>query len=104
MPTPPPASRSAHPSRTTRAATTSRFDIFVLLPDAGQPGYLAGTASSMGKIQEEILEAFYEELTKSPVIDEGMMTELRKLLATSKKVKADDVVAILARRSQSGST
>jgi hypothetical protein len=50
----------------------------------------------MGKIQEEILEAFYEELGKAEAVDDEMVKRLRQLLSSEKKVKADEVAAILS--------
>lgn len=52
----------------------------------------------MPPVQVEILNAFYEKLSKSESIDAATVDALRKALASGKKLKADDFVAILARK------
>lgn len=51
----------------------------------------------MSTVQDDILNAFYEKLLKSGSIDETSVDALRKALASGKKLKADDFVAILAK-------
>ena len=57
----------------------------------------------MGKIQEDILESFYQELTKLEDFDEAIVKELRDLLSSDKKPKADAVAAVFARHSETNS-
>ncbi len=52
----------------------------------------------MPPVQVEILNAFYEKLSKSESIDAATVDALRKALASGKKLKADDFVEILARK------
>lgn len=49
----------------------------------------------MATVLDEILESFYERLSESEAIDESTIEELRTLLESGKKLKADDFVAIL---------
>lgn len=49
----------------------------------------------MAKVLNEILEAFYTKLSESRALDESTVNELRTLLTSGKKLKADDFVAIL---------
>ena len=49
----------------------------------------------MATVLDEILESFYERLSESEAIDETTIEELRTLLESGKKLKADDFVAIL---------
>jgi hypothetical protein len=53
----------------------------------------------MATVQEDILEAFYSKLSKSPSIDRQTLDALRKALTSAKKLKADDFVAILTKSS-----
>ena len=55
----------------------------------------------MPTVQEDILNAFYAKLSKSASIDHTTLDALRKAL-TSKKLKADDLVAILAKNPPGG--
>jgi hypothetical protein len=55
----------------------------------------------MSKIQEGIQESFYRELATVDGIDERMLSELRELFSSGKKVKADALVAVFARSSAS---
>ena len=50
----------------------------------------------MATVQEEILNAFYQKLPKSGAIDQSTIDALRKALTSTKKLKADEIVAILA--------
>ncbi len=56
----------------------------------------------MATVQEEILNTFYAKLTKSESIDEPTIDALRKTLTSTKKLKADDLVVILANTPTSG--
>lgn len=51
----------------------------------------------MATLQDAILNAFYEKLSKSGSIDATSVDALRKALASGKKLKADEFVAILAK-------
>jgi hypothetical protein len=53
---------------------------------------------AMPPVQVDILNAFYEKLSKSESIDAATVDALRKALASDKKLKADDFVAILTRK------
>jgi hypothetical protein len=55
----------------------------------------------MATVQEDILNAFYEKLSKSASIDAKTVEALRKALASGKKLKAEDFVAILAKNTAS---
>jgi hypothetical protein len=55
----------------------------------------------MATVQEDILNAFYEKLSKSASIDAKTVEALRKALASGKKLKAEDFVAILAKNTVS---
>jgi hypothetical protein len=57
----------------------------------------------MPTVQEDILNAFCAKLSKSASVDQGTIDALRKVLASAKKLKADDVVAMLA-QDQTGRT
>ncbi len=52
----------------------------------------------MPPVQAEILNAFYEKLSKSESIDAATVDALRNALASGKKLKADDFVAILSKK------
>lgn len=51
----------------------------------------------MPPVQADILNAFCEKLSKAKSIDAATVDALRKVLASGKKLKADDFVAILAK-------
>jgi len=55
----------------------------------------------MATVQEDILNAFYEKLSKSASIDAKTVEALRMMLASGKKLKAEDFVAILAKNTAS---
>ena len=48
----------------------------------------------MAKVLDEILERFYVKLSTAGNVNEPTVKELRTLLASQKKLKADDFVAI----------
>lgn len=50
----------------------------------------------MAKLQDEIANKFLEKLKDSPDITPEMIDGLRQLLTGKKKLKADDLVKILA--------
>ena len=54
----------------------------------------------MAKVLDEILESFYAKLSESDTVNESMVKELRTLFASEKKLKADDLVAILKKAAQ----
>lgn len=56
----------------------------------------------MPPVQVEILNAFYEKLSKSEAIDAATVDALRKALASGKKLKVDEFVAILAGKKGTG--
>lgn len=49
----------------------------------------------MATMRDDILSAFYAKLSKSASVDQATVDELRKVLQSGKKLKADDFVAIL---------
>jgi hypothetical protein len=51
----------------------------------------------MATVQEDILNVFSAKLSKSPSVDPAIAEALRKMLASAKKLKADDVVAMLTK-------
>jgi uncharacterized protein YbjQ (UPF0145 family) len=51
----------------------------------------------MPTVQEDILNAFAAKLSKSPSVDPATAEALRRVLTSAKKLKADDVVAMLAK-------
>jgi uncharacterized protein YbjQ (UPF0145 family) len=51
----------------------------------------------MPTVQEDILNAFTAKLSKSPSVDPATAEALRNLLTSAKKLKADDVIALLAK-------
>jgi len=57
----------------------------------------------MPTVQEDILNTFCAKLSKSESIDPATVETIRKMLTSVKKLKADDVVALLA-KDQSGGT
>ena len=50
----------------------------------------------MTTVLGEILESFFEALSKSEAIDEETLEALRALFKSGKKLKPDDIVAILS--------
>ena len=48
----------------------------------------------MAKIQEVILDAFFEKLNNSETVDKEMIDGLRALLCSDKKLKADEIAAV----------
>jgi len=54
----------------------------------------------MATIQAEILDSFYAKLSKSETVDKAMIDELRALFQSGNKIKADDFVAILTRKTK----
>jgi len=53
----------------------------------------------LSKIQQEILERYYDELAKSDEISPSTVAELKKLLA-SDKVKSTDLVAAFSKEAE----
>jgi uncharacterized protein YbjQ (UPF0145 family) len=51
----------------------------------------------MPTVQEDILNAFAAKLSKSPSVDPATAEALHRVLTSAKKLKADDVVAMLAK-------
>jgi hypothetical protein len=51
---------------------------------------------AMGRIQEEILDAFYTKLSASETVGPLLVEEIRRLFASGYKLKADDLVRILS--------
>lgn len=49
----------------------------------------------MPTVQEDILNVFYAKLSKLCTVDQPTIDALRKTLASAKKLKVDDFVAIL---------
>jgi hypothetical protein len=56
----------------------------------------------MSTVQEDILKAFYAKLGLSQEFDKAMIDEVRTLLGSDKKLKADDLVAVLVKGKQEG--
>jgi hypothetical protein len=54
----------------------------------------------MATIQAEILDSFYAQLSKSGTVDEAMIGALRDLFQSGGKLKADDFVAILTKKTE----
>ncbi len=54
----------------------------------------------MATIQAQILDSFYAKLSKSETVDAAMVDALRNLFQSGGKLKADDFVAILAKKTQ----
>jgi hypothetical protein len=50
----------------------------------------------MAKLQHEIADTFLGKLTESPDVTPEMVDGLRELLATKKKLKADDLVKVFS--------
>jgi hypothetical protein len=57
----------------------------------------------MATIQAEILDSFYTKLSASEAVDTPTIDALRKLFQSGDKLKADDFVAILAKKTQESS-
>lgn len=51
----------------------------------------------MSRVLDEILKSFYSRLAESDAVDEAMIAELRAAFESEKKLKADDIVAVLSR-------
>jgi hypothetical protein len=49
-------------------------------------------------IQEEILKTFYERLAASEAVSKENIDDLRGIFQAAKKLKADDFVAVLAKK------
>ena len=56
----------------------------------------------MATVQEDILSAFCTKLSKSASIDPATVEALRKTLTSPKKLKADDLVALLTKSPTGG--
>jgi len=54
----------------------------------------------MAKVQEHILNAFYERLSESDSVSRETIKAMRALLESGEKLKADDFVAILTKTTQ----
>ena len=54
----------------------------------------------MATIQAEILDSFYAKLSTSETVDKPTVDALRKLFQSGDKLKADDFVAILAKKTE----
>jgi hypothetical protein len=54
----------------------------------------------MATIQTEILDSFYAKLSKSETVDKATVDELRELFQSGNKLKADDIVGILAKKTK----
>jgi hypothetical protein len=54
----------------------------------------------MATIQAEILDAFYAKLSKSGTVDAATIDALRELFQSGDKLKADDFVAVLTKKTQ----
>lgn len=51
----------------------------------------------MPPVQDDILNAFCAKLSNVESIDQAMIDALRKVLSSSKKLKPDEVVALLSK-------
>ncbi len=56
----------------------------------------------MATVQEDIFKAFYEKLGRLGTLDKTAVDAIRKLLESGRKLKAEDLVAILARSLKEG--
>jgi len=56
----------------------------------------------MATVQEDILKAFYAKLAKSEEFDKPMIDAVRAFLGSAKKLKAEDLVAVLLKGKQEG--
>jgi hypothetical protein len=52
----------------------------------------------MATVQEAILNTFYERLSASENVSRDIVDALRALLESGEKLKADDFVAVLAKK------
>ena len=50
----------------------------------------------MAKIQDEILESFFQQLSELEAVGAPMIAGLRKLLGSRGKPKVDDIAAVFA--------
>jgi hypothetical protein len=50
----------------------------------------------MATLQQEIVEKFLTKLAESKDVDAGKIEQLKKLLADTKKLKADDFVKVFS--------
>ena len=48
----------------------------------------------MAKIQEDILEAFFEKLNDSEAVDKVMVDGLRTLLSSDNRLRAEEITAV----------
>jgi hypothetical protein len=51
----------------------------------------------MPPVQDDILNTFCTKLSNAQAIDPAMVEALRKVLSSAKKLKADEVVALLSK-------
>jgi hypothetical protein len=51
----------------------------------------------MGKLEQQIAEAFLEKLRESPDVAPTMIEQLRELFSSEEKLKADDLVKVFSR-------
>ena len=51
-------------------------------------------SDAVAKIQEEILDVFFEKLNDSETVDKEMIDGLRALLSSDNKLKADEIAAV----------
>ena len=56
----------------------------------------------MAKVLDEILERFYVKLSESDTVNKATVKQFRTLFAPEKKLKADDIVAILKKAAHEG--
>jgi hypothetical protein len=56
----------------------------------------------MATVQQQILESFFEKLSKLGTLEQTTLTELRTALQSGKKLKADDFVALLTKNPKDG--
>ncbi len=56
----------------------------------------------MAKVLDEILERFYVKLSESDTVNKATVKQFRTLFASEKKLKADDIVAILKKAAHEG--
>jgi hypothetical protein len=54
----------------------------------------------MATIEAEILDSFYAKLSASETVDKATIDALRKRFQSGDKLKADDFVAILAKKTK----
>lgn len=54
----------------------------------------------MATIQTEILDTFYAKLSMSETVDKATVDALRELFQSGNKLKADDFVEILAKKTK----